>query len=207
MTTRSGSGTALLVIDVQVGVVAQAWDRDRVVGNVSLAARKAREGGVSAVWVQHHDDEIKRDSPAWQWVPELQPLPDELRIHKSYNSAFENTELLFELDRLGVARLFLSGAATNWCIRATAYGAIDRGFDVTLISDAHTTQDMELESGRIVEARTVIDDLNVVMRWLAYPGRSNAAVPIAEVTFSQGGMWPDSMLSESGRNVAFRALK
>jgi len=184
MTTRSGSGSALVVVDVQVGVVAQAWDRDRIVGNVSLAVRRAREAGVPVVWVQHHDEELERESQAWQWVPELEPLASELRVHKSYNSAFESTELLPELDRLGVARIFLAGAATNWCIRATAYGALDRGFDVTLISDAHTTQDMELEPGRVVEARSVIDDLNVAMRWLAYPGRSNAAVPAAEAKFA-----------------------
>ena len=185
MTTRSGSRSALLVVDVQVGVVVQAWDRDRIIGNVSLAVRKARDAGVPVVWVQHHDEELERESPAWQWVPELEPLPGELRIHKSYNSAFESTELLSELDRLGVGRIFLAGAATNWCIRATAYGALDRGFDITLISDAHTTQDMELAPGRVVEARSIVDDLNVAMRWLAYPGRSNAAVPVAEATFAQ----------------------
>jgi nicotinamidase-related amidase len=187
MTTRTGSGSALLVVDVQVGVVAQAWDRDRIVGNVSLAVRKARHAGVPVVWVQHHDEELERESPDWQWVSELEPLAAELRIHKSYNSAFEGTELLSELDRLGVARIFLAGAATNWCIRATAYGALDRGFDVTLVSDAHTTQDMELAPGRVVEARSVVDDLNVAMRWLVYPGRSNAAVPVAEAAFAQAG--------------------
>lgn len=183
MTTRSASGSALLVVDVQVGLVADAWDRDRIVGNVATAVRRAREAGVPVVWVQHHDDELKRDSPAWQWVPALDPQPAELRIHKAYNSAFEGTALLPELDRLGVGHVFLAGAATNWCIRATAYGALERGFDVTLISDGHTTQDMELAPGRVVEARSVVDDLNVAMRWLAYPGRSNAAVPAAEAAF------------------------
>ncbi|WP_164886695.1 cysteine hydrolase family protein, partial [Piscinibacter defluvii] len=159
------------------------WDRDRIVGNVALAVRRAREAGVPVVWVQHHDHELQRDTPAWQLAAELKPLTGELRIHKSFNSAFESTELLSELDRLAVSGVFLAGAATNWCIRATAYGALDRGFDVTLLSDAHTTEDMELEPGRVVEARSVIDDLNVAMRWLAYPGRSNASVTAAEAAF------------------------
>lgn len=184
MTTRSGSGSALLVVDVQVGVVAPAWDRDRIVGNVCLAVRRARAAGVPIVWVQHQDEELKRDSAAWQWVAELEPLASERRIHKSYNSAFEDTGLLSELDRLGVARIFLAGAATNWCIRATAYGALERGFDITVLSDAHMTQDMELAAGHFVEARSVIDDLNVAMRWLSYPGRTNTAVPVAEATFA-----------------------
>jgi len=102
MATRTGSRAALLVVDVQVGVVDQAWDRDRIVGNASLAVRRARDAGVPVVWVQHHDEELKRDTPAWQWVPELEPLTGEVRIHKSYNSAFESTDLLPELDRLAL---------------------------------------------------------------------------------------------------------
>ncbi len=184
MSTRPGSNSALLVVDVQVGVVGQAWERDRVVGNVALAVRNARAAGVPVIWVQHHDAELPRDSPAWQWVPELEPRPDERRIDKTHNSAFEDTALLSELDRLGVGGIFLAGAASNWCIRATAYGALDRGFDVTLLSDAHTTQDIALAPGRVVEARSVIDDLNLAMRWLSYPGRSNAAVKVADATFA-----------------------
>jgi len=183
MAARTGSRAALLVVDLQVGVVGEAWDRDRIVGNAALAVRRARDAGVPVVWVQHHDEELERDTPAWQWVPELEPLTGELRIHKRYNSAFESTDLRTELDRLGVASIFLAGAATNWCIRATAHGALERGYDVTLLSDAHTTQDMELAPGRIVEARSVIDDLNLAMQGLAYPGRSNAAVSVAEADF------------------------
>lgn len=183
MSTRPGSRAVLLVVDVQVGVVAQAWERDRVVGNVALAVRKARAAGVSVAWVQHEDDELAAGSAAWQVVPELEPLSGELRIHKRYNSAFEGTGLETALEGLGVGRIVLAGAATNWCIRATAYGALDRGYDVALLSDAHTTQDMALGPGRVVEARSVVDDLNVAMRWLSYPGRSNSATPVADLSF------------------------
>lgn len=184
MTTRSGTHAALLVVDVQVGVVAQAWERKRIVGNVSAAVRKAREAGVPVIWVQHQDEELVPDSLPWQWAPELELLPAELRIHKRFNSAFEDTALLSELDRLGVGRLFLAGASTNWCIRATAYGALERGYDLTLVSDAHTTSDMELAPGRVVTASSVIDDLNTAIRGLSYPGRSNASVPVAELGFA-----------------------
>ena len=183
MATRTGSHCALLVVDVQVGVVATAWERDRIVGNVALAVRRAREAGTPVVWVQHEDDELKRGTPDWQWVPELQPLAEEACIQKTYNSAFEDTGLLSTLEKLGVSRLFLAGAATNWCIRATAYGALDRGFDLTLISDAHTTTDMEIGPGQKVEARFVIEDLNAAMRWLSYPGRANSVAAAAEAKF------------------------
>lgn len=183
MTTRSGSKSVLLVVDVQVGVVANAWQRDQVIRNVATSVGRAREAGVPVIWVQHNDQEILRGTPAWQLVPELHALPDDLRIHKSHNSAFEGTELLGKLDHLGVSRVYLAGAATNWCIRATAYGALERGFDLTLISDAHATENLDIAPGRVVEAHGIVEDLNVAMRWLDYPGRINTAAPIAEVAF------------------------
>jgi len=184
MPTRSGTKSALLVVDVQVGVVANAWDRDRIVANIALAVQRAREENVAVIWVQHNDDELKRDSIPWQWVPELEPRPAELGIHKSYNSAFESTELQAELDRLSIGKVFLAGAATNWCIRATAYAALERGFDLTLLSDAHTTEDLELAPGRTVQASSMVDDLNTAMQWLSYPGRTNAVASARETMFS-----------------------
>jgi nicotinamidase-related amidase len=185
MATRTGSNSALLVIDVQVGVVTAAWERDRIIRNIALAVARAREGCVPVFWVQHDDADLKRDTPEWQWVPELQANPDEPRIYKHYNSAFEDTNLLQLLEELQVSHVFIAGAATNWCIRATAYGALDRGFDLTLLEDAHMTRNMELAPGRVVEARSMIDDLNVVMRWLAYPGRANSVVAVAAADFSR----------------------
>lgn len=184
MSTRAGSSSVLLVVDVQVGVVAHAWEGDRVVGNVALAVRRAREAGVPVVWIQHDDDQLKRGSPEWEWVPQLRPADGEPRIYKQFNSAFEATELAALLDQLEVSRIFLAGAATNWCIRATAYGALERGYDLTLLGDAHTTEDMELGPGRVVEARVAVDDLNTAMRWLSYPGRTNAVSDTAEAVFA-----------------------
>ncbi|MBE9139593.1 cysteine hydrolase [Nodosilinea sp. LEGE 07088] len=183
MSTRPGSKSILLVVDVQVGVVSSVWERDRIVGNVALAVSRARAADVPVVWVQHDDEQLKRDSPEWQWVPELGLELDETRVYKNFNSAFEGTELLEVLDKMEVSHIYLAGAATNWCIRATAYAALERGFDVTLLSDAHTTVDMELAPDRVVEARMAIDDLNAAMRWLSYPGRVNCVALAKEVSF------------------------
>lgn len=175
-TVRAGGKGALVVVDVQVGVVDSAWDSERVVGNIASAVERARAAGVPVVWVQHQDDELVPDSPSWQWVPELVPADGETRVHKEYNSSFEKTSLDDELGRLGVSHLALAGAATNWCIRATAYAALERGYDVTLVEDAHTTD------GEAAE--TVVDDLNTVMRWVSYADVSNTAVPAGELDFA-----------------------
>lgn len=186
-TIREGNKTALLVVDVQVGVMAQAWQAEAVVGQVAAAVAQARAAGVPVLWVQHADpDDLPEGSPAWQWVPALQPAPQEVLVPKRHNSAFEGTPLEAVLAGLGVSHLVLAGASSNWCIRATAYGALERGYDLTLVADAHSTTSMTLPGGQHIDAQAVVHELNTTMTWLSYPGRKNAALPLAELAFSAG---------------------
>lgn len=186
-TVREGSKGVLLVVDVQVGVVNDAWDAPRIIGNVARTVERARSQGVPVIWVQHSDKDLVRGSPEWQWVPQLAPAEDEPLIHKHFNSAFEQTTLEAELARLAATHLVLAGAETNWCIRATAYGALERGYDLTLVKDAHTTHSIELDNGVTITAANVIHELNVVMKWLSYPGRTNGTATAAEVDFATPG--------------------
>lgn len=186
-TVREGNKGVLLVVDVQVGVMAGAWDADHKIHNVARAVERARAEGVPVVWVQHADEELPSGSPEWQWVPELVPAEGEPLIHKQFNSSFEETELEDELAKLGATHLALAGASTNWCIRATAYGALGLGYDLTLIEDAHTTETMELGNGTKIEASNIIDELNVCMTWVSYPGRTNGTASAAEVDFATPG--------------------
>lgn len=180
---REGNKPVLLVVDVQVGVVKGAWESVRIVGNVALAVERARAQGAPVIWVQHADEDLVHGSPEWQWAPELVPAAGEPLIHKNFNSSFENTSLDADLAKLGATHIVLAGCATNWCIRATAYGALERGYDLTLVKDAHTTKTMELENGVKLDAATLIQDLNIAMTWLSYPGRKNATAKAAEVSF------------------------
>ena len=186
-TIREGGRGALVVVDVQVGVMANAWQADRVIGNVARAVDRARAAEVPVVWVQHSDGELVYGSPEWEWVPQLVPADHELRLPKNFNSSFEQTSLEGELAELGVSHLILAGAATNWCIRATAYGALDRGYDLTLISDAHTTGSIDRGNGTTIEAEDIIDDLNVCMTWISYPGRTSETATADTVDFTKPG--------------------
>jgi nicotinamidase-related amidase len=186
-TVRAGNKAVLLVVDVQVGVVREAWDAPRIIANVARAVERARARGVPVVWVQHADDELAAGSPEWQWVPELSPTAGEALIPKRYNSSFEETSLGAELARLGASHIVLAGAQTNWCIRATAYGALERGYDLTLVKDAHTANSMQLASGARVEAESIIDDLNIAMGWLSYPGRRNGTALAEQLDFNVPG--------------------
>ena len=102
---RGGNKSALIVVDVQVGVVRDAWDVPRVVGNVARAVERARDQGVAVMWVQHGDEHLVAGSEPWQWVPELAPRAGEPLIHKQFNSAFEQTTLDDELARHGASHI------------------------------------------------------------------------------------------------------
>lgn len=186
-TVRNGNRSALVVVDVQVGVMNDAWDSSRIIRNVARAVERARAQGVPVIWVQHANDELVHGSPLWQWVPELTPAEGEPRIHKHFNSSFEQTDLEDQLARFGATHIVLAGAATNWCIRATAYGALDRGYDLTLVQDAHTTGPVELDSGVRIEAANIVEELNIAMTWVSYPDRKNGVATAKEVDFATPG--------------------
>ena len=127
-------------------------------------------------------------SPQWHWVPELVPnlLPsaNEPLIHKQFNSSLEQTKLEEELARLGATHITLAGAMTNWCIRTTAYAALERGYDLTLVKDAHTTANVDLGNGKMIEATNIVTELNIAMAWLRYPGRVNGTATSDAVDFA-----------------------
>ena len=142
-TLENRPNTALLVVDVQNGVVDGAHERDAVVANIGSLVEKARQERVPVVWVQHSDEEgLAKGSEQWRIVPELAPDGSEPRVEKTFADSFDDTTLEAVLSDLGVGRLFVVGAQTDECVRSTIHGAVVRGYDATLVSDAHTTEDL-----------------------------------------------------------------
>jgi nicotinamidase-related amidase len=175
--------TALLVIDVQNGVVGNAYERDRVVANIQTLVGKARAEDVPVLWVQHSSDELPKGSEVWEYVPELERLDTEPTVHKTYGDSFEDTDLEDLLAEREVGRLVVAGAQTDACIRSTLHGALVRGYDATLVADAHTTEDMR-EWGFPVAPEQSIAYTNAYWGWAAAPGRQGTVIPTGEVDFS-----------------------
>ena len=173
--------TALLVVDVQNDVVSTAHQRDQVVANIAACVDKARASDVPVVWVQHSDDHLPKDSDGWRIVPELVPADGEAVVHKTYGDSFDDTDLEDVLARLGVGRLVVSGAQTDQCIRSTLHGAVVRGYDATLVSDAHTTEDQS-EWGAPPPGK-VIDHTNLYWTYHEAPGRKGGTVTTADLSF------------------------
>ncbi|MFH1103772.1 MAG: cysteine hydrolase family protein [Actinomycetota bacterium] len=180
-TLENRPNTALLVVDVQNGVVGGAYERDAVVANVGTLVEKARRAKVPVVWVQHSDKQLAKGSDDWRIVPELTPDDTEPLVEKNYGDSFENTTLETVLSDLGVGRLVVAGAQTDECIRSTLHGAFVRGYDATLVSDAHTTED--LTAWGAPPPDQVIAHTN--MYWSSHraPGRTAGTVETKDVDF------------------------
>jgi nicotinamidase-related amidase len=174
--------TALVIVDVQNDVVAKAFDRDNVIANINTLICKARTENVPVMWVQHGDDDLPANTPGWEYVPELQREASEPLIHKSYGDSFEATSFEDELAQLAVGRLVVTGAQTDFCIRSTLHGAMARGYDTVLVSDAHTTDDMS-EHG-MPAADKLIKHTNYYWRNQDAPDRTAQTVKTSDVTFT-----------------------
>lgn len=182
MTTLPGrENTALLVIDMQNGVVDGGYNRERVIANIGALVDRARGAGVPVIWVQHTDEDLPVGSSDWEYVSELTRGESEALVQKEYGDAFENTELEELLAAAGVGQLIVTGAQTDVCVRSTLHGAIARGYDATLVRDAHTTVD--LSSGGAPPPEQVIAHTNFYWGYHTAPGRTGAAVDTADVEF------------------------
>jgi nicotinamidase-related amidase len=173
--------TALLVVDVQNGVLRRAHERDAVVGHIGTLVSRARRGGIPVVWVQHSSEELPKGSDKWRIVPELVPAEAEPLVEKNYGDAFENTTLETVLSRLGIGRLIVVGAQTDACIRSTIHGAFVRGYDVTLVSDAHTTENRT--AWGLPPPDQIIAFTNVYWSYQTAPGRIAATVETKNLEF------------------------
>ncbi|WP_158591635.1 isochorismatase family protein [Deinococcus cavernae] len=176
---KDRSKKGLLVVDVQNDVVHSAYQRDTVVGHIARLVDEARQQDVPVVWVQHHDDWMKKDTDAWQIVPELQPRAGEPVIQKAFGDSFAETNLEAELEKLDVGELILCGAQSDACITATLYGSLYRGYPVTLVQDAHTTKNGEF-NGQDYPAERIVNWVNRNAAYTRLPGIGSRLTTAAE---------------------------
>jgi nicotinamidase-related amidase len=181
-TIANRPNTALLVVDVQNGVVEEAHRRDEVVANIGTLVDRARREGVPVVWVRHSDDELAEGSDGWRIVPELTPRDAEPLVGKTYGDSFEDTALEAVLSGLGVGRLVVAGAETDACIRSTLHGALVRGYDALLVGDAHTTSDRTAWGAPPPDQ--VIAHTNLYWKYQTAPGRVAGTAGTDDVDFA-----------------------
>jgi nicotinamidase-related amidase len=175
---------ALVVYDMQVGVLAQVADGDRVLANVLRVLTAARERRVRTVFLRHYfmptrlqgvfqlrqskvwqraaraaDTQplIPHGSPGFELVPELAPRADEAVIDKIAMSAFEGTPLGMVLRDCGVRSYLIAGVALEVGIEPTVRHSADLGFIPVVVRDACGAGDAEAAT-RSLEALAFAGD-------------------------------------------------
>ncbi|WP_236553721.1 MULTISPECIES: cysteine hydrolase family protein [Rathayibacter] len=177
-----GGIAAVLVIDMQVGVLGDCHDAQGVTARCAALVDRARSGGAVVIWIQDHDDFPPESSP-WELVDVLLPAAKEVRVRKTRRDSFVGTDLEGILRRLGVEQLVVCGAQTDFCVQTTTFSAAVRGFDVVLVSDAHTTVAAE-HDGVAITAQQIIAHANAQFAGLRYPGQRFGVAPHDRITFS-----------------------
>jgi nicotinamidase-related amidase len=146
------TNTALLVIDVQVGLVEGGGEQPAYAGelmleNINRLLVAARASGTPVIYIQHDGDAggwLQAESPGWAIHPAIMPAKGELVIRKRASDSFLDTPLLRELAARNITRLVITGMRTEMCVDTTSRRAISEGYDVTLVADAHATVDSEV---------------------------------------------------------------
>lgn len=181
-----GGNTALLVIDVQNAVMESGWNRETVIDNIGQVIATARDTGLPVVYVQHEapsSDRMRRGSDGWHICPEVAPITGEPIIHKQYGDAFVETDLPETLASLGVGHLIIAGAQSDACIRATTHRALAEGYDITLVGDAHTTEDAQVD-GATISGEICVSLVNYATPWISYPDTTSTVMSHTDVIAS-----------------------
>jgi nicotinamidase-related amidase len=151
----SAAKTALLVVDVQRGILAipnltrkKEIDQalDETVLRIAGLIERARTASVPVVYVQHDGGpghRLEPETPGWSIRPEIAPRPGDPVIHKGACDAFFDTTLDAELATAGIKQLVISGCMTQYCIDTTVRRAVSLGYDVVLVADGHMTADTD----------------------------------------------------------------
>lgn len=160
---RKQSHSALLVIDVQIGLV--EWIPEEIKASVlpriGALVAKARASGRPVIYIQHDGSRghvLEPGTKGWDLHPSLQPAANELIIRKRESDSFFETTLHEELKKRGVTHLVVAGGMTEYCVDTTCRRATSLGYDVTLTSDAHLTRD-----NGVLPAASIIAHHNFVL--------------------------------------------
>jgi nicotinamidase-related amidase len=179
----SQTGTALLVIDVQEAVLEGCAGVPGVLDRINALIARARRAGAPIVFVQHEDPEdpeMTAGSPGWQLAAALERLAGDPVVAKTYRDAFAGTELTATLERSATRRLVVTGSQSDFCVQTTALSALVHGYDVTLVSDAHTTTSARLAAEEL-RAEAIIELVNARFSTLRHPGRMMEVLPASGV--------------------------
>ncbi len=175
------SGDALLIIDMQEGLLEEVSDAAAFTERVAAVRDLARKAGRPIVVIQHEAADLVPGEPAWQLSTAIAPREGDILVAKRNCDSFIGTDLDTLLHDLAVSRVVVTGLATEFCIDSTCRAALSRGFDLTLVADGHSTPEPPPHSG--LSAATIVARYNQVLGWADYPDRDVRILAAADIAF------------------------
>ncbi len=175
-------GTALLVIDMQVGLFgadSPRHDAEGVVDRINALARAVRRAEGTVVFIQHDGppgDVFEPGREGWKLLPSLEREDGDPVVHKRACDAFYETDLGETLRARGATRLLVTGCATDFCVDTTIRAAASLDYDVVVVEDGHTTADRPH-----VDALSVMRHHNWVWQNLIHPRTQIRVIPAGDV--------------------------
>jgi nicotinamidase-related amidase len=176
------TGDALLIIDMQAGMLAEVPDAGAFTARVADLADRARAAGRPVFVIQHEAADLVAGQPEWRLAEAITPRDGDVLLRKRNADSFIGTDLDEQLRGRGVSRVVVTGLATEFCVDSTARAALTRGYDLTLVEDGHSTPAPGPDSGLTVDA--VVARFNQVLGWADYPDREVAVTAAADITFA-----------------------
>ncbi len=135
--------TALLVIDVQKGLFEKGppvYKADQLLDKITALVDQAHAAGVPVFYIQHCDGrDLAKNSHGWELHSRLQPTGKDFHLLKEKSNSFEATDLDAKLKSLGITNLVITGLVTHGCVKNGCLGALERGYQVTLVKDGHSS--------------------------------------------------------------------
>jgi nicotinamidase-related amidase len=176
------TGEALLIIDMQAGMLAEVPDADELTARVAELADRARTAGRPVFVIQHEAADLVAGEPEWTLAEAIAPHDGDVLLPKRNADSFIGTDLDAQLRDRGISRVVITGLATEFCVDSTARAALSRGFDLTLVEDGHSTPAPGPGSGLTTD--TIVTRYNQVLGWADYPDRDVAVTPAADIRFA-----------------------
>ncbi len=175
--------TALVIIDTQVGLIEPAYRGQEVLDNINTLLARARANGTPIIYIQHEEPkgyQLEVNTPPWEIHPSIAPQEGEPVVHKRASDSFYDTPFQQELEARGIKHLVVTGCQTEYCVDTTVRRATTMGYDVTLVQDAHTTEDYD---GAVITAAQRIDYHNGVLNGFRSDEHRIKVKPTDEIVF------------------------
>nr|CAP48093.1 putative integron gene cassette protein [uncultured bacterium] len=152
--------SAIIIIDLQKGLFEQAgkpFDYDNVISKINRLSQTAREHKIPVLFVQHETagEPLKHGSNGWALVDELIVKSTDHVVRKTTPNSFLRTNLEELLKSETVENIIVCGYATEFCVDSTIRAGAALGYQIQIVSDAHTTHNKAHAS-----AETIIEHHN-----------------------------------------------